>query len=80
MDSNYFVDLNHFNDLKMLFSCHFEVQKLKFEAIRRVCKRRTEYKWQVACSTVSHEKALHNYFIQKNMRGQRGTLPVMGLS
>ena len=22
-----------------------------------------KYKWQVACSTVSHEKALHNYFI-----------------
>ena len=31
-------------------------------AFRRVCIRR-KYKWQVACSTVSHEKALHNYFI-----------------
>ena len=29
---------------------------------RRVCIRR-KYKWQVAFSTVSHEKALHNYFI-----------------
>ena len=31
-------------------------------AFRRVCIRR-KYKWQVACSTVSHEKALHNCFI-----------------
>ena len=30
--------------------------------IRRVCIRR-KYKWQVAYSTVSHEKALYNYFI-----------------
>ena len=29
---------------------------------RWVCIRR-KYKWQVACSTVSHENALHNYFI-----------------
>ena len=29
---------------------------------RRVCIRR-KYKWQVACSAVSHEKASHNYFI-----------------
>ena len=29
---------------------------------RRVCIQR-KYKWQVAYSTVSHEKALHNYFI-----------------
>ena len=34
----------------------------QFIAFRRVCIRR-KYKWQVACSTVSHEKALHNYFI-----------------
>ena len=31
-------------------------------AFRRVCIWR-KYKWQVACSTVSHENALHNYFI-----------------
>ena len=31
-------------------------------AFRRVSIRR-KYKWQVACSTVSHEKAWHNYFI-----------------
>ena len=30
--------------------------------IFRMCIRR-KYKWQAACSTVSHEKALHNYFI-----------------
>ena len=30
--------------------------------LSRVCLRR-KYKWQVACFTVSHEKALHNYFI-----------------
>ena len=29
---------------------------------RRVCIQR-KYKWQLACSTVSHEKALHDYFI-----------------
>ena len=26
------------------------------------CKRR-KYKWQVACSMISHEEALHNFFI-----------------
>ena len=39
-------------------TCIFRI----FRAFRRVCIQR-KYKSQVACSTVSHEKALHNYFI-----------------
>ena len=40
--------------------------------LRRVCIRR-KYKWQVACSMVSHEKALHNYFIPcLNLRNTYG--------
>ena len=43
--------------------CHASlVFSVYTRAFRRVCIRR-KYKWQVACSTVSHEKALHNYFI-----------------
>ena len=43
--------------------CHASlVFSVHTRALRRVCIRR-KYKWQVACSTVSHEKALHNYFI-----------------
>ena len=43
--------------------CHASlVFSVYTRAFRRVCIQR-KYKWQVACSTVSHEKALHNYFI-----------------
>ena len=43
--------------------CHASlVFSVYTQAFRRVCIRR-KYKWQVACSTVSHEKALLNYFI-----------------
>ena len=43
--------------------CHASlVFSVYTRAFRRVCIRR-KYKCQVACSTVSHEKALHNYFI-----------------
>ena len=42
-----------------LVTCIFFVYT---RAFRRVCIRR-KYKWQVACSTLSHGKALHNYFI-----------------
>ena len=43
--------------------CHASlVFSVYTRAFRRVCIRR-KYKWQVAFSTVSHEKALHNYFI-----------------
>ena len=43
--------------------CHASlVFSVYTRAFRRMCIRR-KYKWQVACSTVSHEKALHNYFI-----------------
>ena len=43
--------------------CHASlVFSVYTRAFRRVRIRR-KYKWQVACSTVSHEKALHNYFI-----------------
>ena len=43
--------------------CHASlVFSVYTRAFRRVCIRR-KYTWQVACSTVSHEKALHNYFI-----------------
>ena len=39
-------------------TCH---ASLVFSVYTRVCIRRI-YIWQVACSTVSHEKTLHNYF------------------
>ena len=43
--------------------CHLSlVFSVYTRAFRRVCIWR-KYKWQVACSTVSHKKALHNYFI-----------------
>ena len=43
--------------------CHVSlVFSVYTQAFRWVCIRR-KYKWHVACSTVSHEKALHNYFI-----------------
>ena len=43
--------------------CHASlVFSVYTRAFRWVCIRR-KYKWQVACSTVSHEKAWHNYFI-----------------
>ena len=43
--------------------CHASlVFSVYIRAFRRVCIRR-KYKWQVVCSAVSHEKALHNYFI-----------------
>ena len=43
--------------------CHASlVFSVYTRAFRRASIRR-KYKWQVACSTVSHEKALHNYFI-----------------
>ena len=43
--------------------CHASlVFSVYTRAFRRVCIRK-KYKWQVACSTVSHDKALHNYFI-----------------
>ena len=43
--------------------CHASlVFSVYTRAFRRVCIRR-KYKWQAACSTVSHKKALHNYFI-----------------
>ena len=43
--------------------CHASlVFSVYTRAFRRVCMRR-KYNWQVACSTVSHEKALHYYFI-----------------
>ena len=43
--------------------CHASlVFSVYTRAFRRVCIRR-KFKWQVACSTVSLEKALHNYFI-----------------
>ena len=43
--------------------CH---ASLVFSVYTRTFRRvriQKKYKWQVACSTVSHEKALHNYFI-----------------
>ena len=43
--------------------CHASlVFSVYTRSFRRVCIRR-KYKWQVACSTVSHEKSLQNYFI-----------------
>ena len=43
--------------------CHASlVFSVYTRAFRRVCIWR-KYKWQVAYFTVSHEKALHNYFI-----------------
>ena len=43
--------------------CHASlVFSVHTRAFRLVCIQR-RYKSQVACSTVSHEKALHNYFI-----------------
>ena len=43
--------------------CHASlVFSIYTRAFRRVRIRR-KYKWQMACFTVYHEKALHNYFI-----------------